>query len=331
MFLDVVVATFRRPHLLRRTLQSLCAAELPGDVHPRIVVVDNDPELTGASAIHDLAAQAPIPVTILQQPEPGKSNALNRGIAELDGDYVGFVDDDEEVHPAWFQVIGAAVAAKHPDFLGGPCVPLWMSSVPDWLPGDYPAVLGLVDNGPRERRYQRGQNWMLSGGNAVIARRMLERVGEYSPLLGPRDGCRLFSSEDEEMYLRLIEADAQGWYLPQLIVYHHVHENRLSKRYYRRWCFWNGASKSVLARAHPWTLPRIAGVPRHLYRRAARNAVAMLKPTMMPGSAARRFAAELSIWELAGHLYGHHFYRPPSRAGRRAAASRVERTETPVR
>src|SRR5262249_22548311 len=147
--------TYRRPHLLRRTLQSFCAAELPGDVSPRIVVVDNDPELTGARAIHDLAAQAPVPVVTLQEPKPGKSNALNRGIAELGGEYVAFVDDDEQVHPSWFQAIRAAVAARRPDFLGGPCVPLWTVSVPEWLPREYAAVLGLVDNGPSERRYGR--------------------------------------------------------------------------------------------------------------------------------------------------------------------------------
>src|SRR5262249_42033357 len=172
----------------------------------------------------------------------------------------------------------------------------------------------LVDNGPQERRYGRDQNGMLSGGNAIIARRTLERVGGVSPLLGPPAGRRLVSCGDEDMYLRLVEADAEGWYLPQLIVYHHVHQNRLSKRYYRRWCFWNGASKSVLALAHPWTLPRVAGVPRHLYRSAVRGAVTMLKHTAKPTAPARRFAAELLIWDLAGHLYGRHFYSARWRA-----------------
>ena len=61
------------------------------------------------------------------------------------------------------------------------------------------------------------------------------------------------------MYLRLLDAGARGQYLPDLLVQHVVHPDRLSKRYFRSWCFWNGASKGVALTAQ---------LPLHLAARA---------------------------------------------------------------
>src|SRR6266542_1775781 len=75
------------------------------------------------------------------------------------------------------------------------------------------------------------------GGNAVFTREVLQRVGPYSTSLG-RSGTRLLSCEDEDMYQRLRAAGARGLYLPQLIVYHFIPRERLTKSYHRSWCFW---------------------------------------------------------------------------------------------
>ena len=49
------------------------------------------------------------------------------------------------------------------------------------------------------------------------------------------------------MYLRLIDAGARGQTIPQMVVHHLVHPERLHKIYYRSWSFWNGASKGVIS------------------------------------------------------------------------------------
>ena len=141
------------------------------------------------------------------------------------------------------------------------------------------------------------------GGNAVFKRQTLERVGPYSTALG-RSGTRLLSCEDEDMYQRLMAAGARGLYLPQLIVYHFIPRERLTKRYHRSWCFWQSVSSAVLDRIRPQPIPYVMGVPRYFYGRALRG---------MFGLADRdseaRFSNELSLWELAGFFYGKHFYR----------------------
>jgi hypothetical protein len=158
------------------------------------------------------------------------------------------------------------------------------------------------------------------GNNAVISRAMLLTVGPYCTALGPRIDRRLCSCEDEDMYWRLIDAGARGQYLPELVVHHHVHADRLRKSYYRSWSFWNGASKGVLSRRRPLRVPQIAGVPRYVYGDAVRGALAWLR-AIVSGGPARRTAGELPAWHLAGRLYGRYLqFDGPRRLGNPSAA-----------
>jgi glucosyl-dolichyl phosphate glucuronosyltransferase len=315
MRLDLLVPTLRRPHLLKRALESIGRVEPPRSLRVDVTIINNDthpetiinndthPELPGLEAT---VASVPFPTRVLHEPHPGKSAALNTGIAASSADYIGLIDDDEELAPDWFRVVEEALASEPADFLGGRVLPLPGSEIPDWIPEGYWAVLGPADSGPVERPFDRDFPGMLKGGNAVISRAMLEKVGPYNPDLGPRIDRRLLSCEDEDMYLRLVDAGARGRYLPNLIVYHCVHPERLRKNYYRAWSFWQGASKGVLGRRHPTPFHQIAGVPRYAYGEAARGLITWLRTTLLGGPAHVRMAAELPVWNLFGRLYGGH-------------------------
>ena len=303
MRVDLLVPTLRRPHPLKRALQSIARVERPRRLQVAVTVINNDTrsELPGLEAT---LASVPFPTSVLHEPRPGKSAALNAGIAASTADYIGFIDDDEELAPDWFRVVEDALAAAPADFLGGRVLSFPDTEIPTWVPAVYPAVLGTADSGPIELPYGPDFPGMLKGGNAVISRATLERVGPYDHELGPSVDRRLFSCEDEDMYLRLLDAGAQGRYLPNLIVYHCVHAERLRKNYFRAWSFWQGASKGVLDRHHRTPFHHIAGVPRYAYGDAVRGLLTWLRTTLAGGPAHLRMAAELPVWNLAGRLYG---------------------------
>ena len=256
---------------------------------------------------------------MIEEPRGGKSAALNAGIAASTADYIGLIDDDEEIAVDWFVVVERALSGGGFDFIGGRSVLLPLKHSADWLPAGYPAVLGTADNGPRPLPYGPDFPGMLMGGNAVISRALLRAAGPYRTALGPRLNRRLFSCEDEDMYWRFIDAGARGQYLPELVVHHHVHPERLRKQYYRAWCFWNGASKSVLSRWRPVREPHLAGVPRYLYGNALRGLLTWFRTILSAGAAAERMAGELPAWHLAGRLYGRHLCAKEQRT--RSAAS----------
>jgi glycosyltransferase involved in cell wall biosynthesis len=305
--LDVLVATHDRAHLLDRCIRSVLNARPSPHLDVHVTVVCNACRDESREVVLRMQAAFPAQISMIEERRRGKSKALNAGIAATTGDLVGMIDDDEEVDAAWLEVIGEAFQNPGLDFIGGPYLPVSPTPPPDWLPDDYLAVLGGADNGPVPRPYNREFPGILKGGNAVIRRATLERVGPYAEHLGPGASARLFSCEDEDMYWRLLDHGATGQYLPDLVIYHYISKSRLTRQYYRDWCFWRGVSRGLMDRRHPLPVPYFAGVPRFLWGRAAR---ALLRRAVRGnGSLDReRFADELRMWDVAGYFYGRHIY-----------------------
>jgi glycosyltransferase involved in cell wall biosynthesis len=308
MRLDLLVPTLNRALFLERTLRSLLEARVPDGLEVVITVVENHCTDGTVALLERVEAENPGRIRHVSERRRGKSRALNAGIAQTRGELVGMVDDDEEVDPHWYEVIHDAFIDESLDFIGGPYVPRWAAEPPSWLPLEYLAVVGAADNGGEPREFSEDFPGILKGGNAVIRRRVLERVGPYVEWLGPSGDARLLSCEDEEMYRRLLKAGARGKYEPSLVIYHHVFEERLTKSYYRRWCFWRGVSRGLMDRLHPLPVPYLAGVPRYLYGRAGRGVVSLTQRVVRGGGWNGAFVDELSVWDLAGYFHGKHTY-----------------------
>jgi glycosyltransferase involved in cell wall biosynthesis len=305
--LDVLVPTHNRAGRLDGCLKSVLNAKPYAGLEVHVTVICNACTDGSQELVRRLQAAYPRRMSLLEERRRGKSRALNLGIASTSGDLIGMIDDDEEVDATWIEVIGAAFEDPALDFAGGPYVAVWPTPPPDWLPDDYLAVLGSVDNGSVPREYDHAFPGILKGGNAVIRRRTLERVGPFAEHLGPGSFSRLFSCEDEDMYLRLLEAGAKGKYLPRLVIYHYIDEQRLTREYYRSWCFWRGVSRGMMDRRHPMPVPYLAGVPRFLWGSAARG-FWRLAASFRQRPSKDSFEDELRMWDVAGFFYGRHIY-----------------------
>jgi hypothetical protein len=170
-----------------------------------------------------------------------------------------------------------------------------------------------VDPGPDARAMDASYPGILMGGNAVVRRTTLEAAGPYSTALN-RTGARLLGCEDEDMYHRLLARSARGRYRPDLIALHYVPRDRLTKKYFRSWCFWRGVSLGVMDRDRPAPVAYLAGVPRYRIGRALRGLFGMFTAS----NEAVRFEHELACWDLAGMFWGKHFYRANSEPAARA-------------
>jgi glycosyltransferase involved in cell wall biosynthesis len=327
--LDILLPTLNRSAQLRRAATSVLSAGQPPTMSVDLHIVDNNSTDDTGSVAAQLITQWGPRVHYVLERRPGKSCALNAGIAASRGDLVGFIDDDEEIGAGWLELVAEAFEEPEVDFIGGGYVPVWPGDAPPaWLPPRHAAAVGIVDGGTARTVYGVTYHGVLVGGNAVIRRRVLERAGPFRPALGPRVAKRLLSCEDEDLYLRLLDLDAVGWYVPGLTVYHHIQPNRLTKMYHRRWCFWHGVSQAILHRHRPVLVRRLAGVPRYMFGDLMRAIVRFARPTLArAGTPGERFDAELIAWDLAGFLYGQHVYRSDDRSddeatrGARAAAN----------
>jgi len=308
MRLDVILPTFNRYELLKLTLESLLAADTPAGLNVSVTVVDNNSSDETRDAVESYRPRFSGRLRYVFEKKQGRSHALNAGINSTGGDLVGMIDDDEQIDRHWFQCIYEMFASGDVDFIGGPYVPRWSGTPPPWLPRNHAGVIGVVDGG--SQHVYGTSDAELMGGNAVISRAMLTKVGLYSTDLG-RNGKRPLADEDTDMYHRLLAAGARGVYVPDLIIYHYIHPDRLTKRYFRRWHFWRGVSSGLLDRRQPQPTPYMLGVPRYLCGSAARASLRML-----PGMVGFRkdpaglFGDELKVIDLFGFFYGKHFYKP---------------------
>lgn len=307
LLLDVLLPTRNRAQMLGRAIESLLAAPVPSDLTVSVVVIDNGSTDRTAGLLDWMKARHRGRIRVVYERRCGKSRALNAGIAASQGDLVGMIDDDEEIDAGWYEEVSRAFTTDPGlDFIGGPYVPVWPEAPPTWIPADYLAALGDVDAGGGPREFGRDFPGILKGGNAVIRRRTLEKVGGYAEYLGPAGPARLLSCEDEEMYLRLLESGARGRYLPSMRIYHHVSAARLTPGYFRRWCFWRGVSRGLMDRAHPMPVKYFAGVPRFLFGAASRGLGRLGHAAL--ARQPRSLSDELKVWDLSGYLWGRHIY-----------------------
>src|SRR6266436_5747031 len=308
MQLDVIIPTYNREELLGRTLASLLAAERPAGSEIRVTVVDNNSVDGTKDVVEEWKPRFEGRLNYLLETRQGKSQALNSGIAATSAELVAMIDDDEEVSSGWFIAIDEVFSRNDVDFIGGPYLPRWEAEPPVWLPRTHRGVIGWVENGSYFKPYTLDSETILMGGNAVIRRLILEKIGGYSTVLGPAEH-RLLSCEDEDMYHRLMESSARGFYVPALVIYHFVPTARMTKPYHRQWCFWRGVSVGLMDRDRPANVTYLLGVPRYLFGNAVRGFIRAAVGFITAISESDRFAGELAVWDLAGFFYGKHFFK----------------------
>jgi glycosyltransferase involved in cell wall biosynthesis len=128
--LTVMFSTHDGASVLPRMLESLARATPPAGGW-KLVAVDN--ASTDRSADLLISYEDRLPLTVLREPIAGKNRALNRALAEAEGDLFVFCDDDVVVAEDWLvRWREAADALPDYDLLAGSTRPLWPYPPPQW-------------------------------------------------------------------------------------------------------------------------------------------------------------------------------------------------------
>ncbi|WP_269715456.1 glycosyltransferase family 2 protein [Caulobacter sp. NIBR2454] len=112
MDLTISIATYDRPELLAKTLQSCLAQQNRLGLSFEILVTDNHPDGAGLQVAQAVAAASAIPVRWQADLTRNMSTLRNAGIASARGAMIAFIDDDEVADLDWTdQLVGALRAA----------------------------------------------------------------------------------------------------------------------------------------------------------------------------------------------------------------------------
>jgi glycosyltransferase involved in cell wall biosynthesis len=125
---SIVIATFYREEMLRRTLESCLAQRGFAPDAIEIVVVDNAPDGSARCVVEGLeeaAARRGMGLRYLREPRPGISYPRNAGVKAASADLVAFIDDDEEADPDWLHEMLSALRRYDADIVVGPVYPVF--------------------------------------------------------------------------------------------------------------------------------------------------------------------------------------------------------------
>lgn len=257
MRLTVITCTWNRCELLRQTLEQLAHIAVPSGVEWDLLVVNNN--CTDATDAVVRSFEKRLPVRLLFEPTPGKTNALNLALGEATGDYILFIDEDVLVAPDWMAAYHAAFC-RWPDvaLFGGAIAPWFEGEPPAWLPPALTRIGGVYAVSEMEAGPIRSTDPHLPFGANMAIRTDVQRRHPYDSHLGPRPG-KLVAGEETAVVRALLGEGLEGRWLPEARVRHYIPKGRQNLRYLRKFFFDRGAVEASFAPRGRG--PRITGRP----------------------------------------------------------------------
>jgi len=310
--LAVVICTYNRSASLIQTLTSIYGCGYTGQEQVDIVVVANNCSDDTLARLADFKAAHPqdtLRLAWIEEPQSGKSYALNAAIERCPQDVLCFIDDDQTVEAGFLAYLLEGMDAYPDDAIYcGRIWPAWDGSEPAWVhtQGEYAIPIRpfpefdlgseVVSISPHDR--------YPSGGNIVVRRVVFDTVGLFSVDLGPT-GHNLAGGEDHDFLRRATGKKFAIRYLPGVRQLHAIDAERTSTPYTLRKSF-------LRSRAH-YLINRERQRPQlYMFRKILEH----LGSAIFTLDAKRRFfylvRLSASLGELAGAVDA---YRAPSAVG----------------
>jgi glycosyltransferase involved in cell wall biosynthesis len=271
--ISVVVCTYNRAALLKLALRSLFSQRAAG-VSFEILVIDNNSTDDTPAVVASLVSESPVQLSHIPERQQGNAYARNAGVRNARAPIVAFIDDDVVADENWLRVMKSAFDRKPQlSFVGGRVLPVWESEPPSWLTASHWAPLALLDYGNDQLKISGKTPRGLLTANIGFRRELFEKVSGFSTALQRVKGA-IGSMEDTEFLMRVCRSGNEGMYVPELITRAYIDPERLTKNYHRRWHTGHGHFYGVMNDPEfERSSFRLFGVPSHLYKQAAADAL----------------------------------------------------------
>ena len=235
--LSIVVATYNRAPYLLRTLESLARQTLSPGLFEILVVNNNSSDNTPEVVAGFAGSHPQLQVRMVTETSQGISYARNCGIASSVGQYIVFIDDDEEANPE-FAKSYFCFFENNPglDAAGGAVVPVYEAPLPAWYSYYIEKMVPF-----RGKRYP-------GVGNSGFRRRLFDRFGNFNTALG-RSGANPMGGEEKDFFMRVRAQGIRYYYVPGAEIYHITPASKLTRAYFQRLTRMIGVSERVRTRS----------------------------------------------------------------------------------
>lgn len=244
---SIVICCYNSSERLPSTLAHIVCQTISQTINWEVILVDNaSTDFTSDVARAHWPEDAPVPLRVVRENEPGLSYARRRGFREARYEYVSFIDDDNWISPNW--VTGVFhMMEEHPEVgaCGGRTTPVFETDPPESFK-QFQRPLAIGEQFGKEGDVTDTRGWLWGAGLTIrhSAWNQIEQMGWQSLLVG-RKGSQLSSGEDNEIcyWLRML-----GWrlyYSPDLQLQHYIPQYRTDWNYILRLVRSNGRTALV--------------------------------------------------------------------------------------
>ncbi|MBV9509977.1 MAG: glycosyltransferase family 2 protein [Caulobacteraceae bacterium] len=239
---SIIIPTQRRLEPL--TLAALSALGQIGvdETAVELVVVDNDVEPSARELVENLACGAPFPVIYVHEPRAGVANARNAALEQARGDFIAFLDDDEEAPSYWLLRLLETQRRFDADVVFGPVrgrAPAGLvkhrSYLERFFSREGPAEAGLIDEA-------------YGCGDSLVRRASLP--DPRRPFSAERNQT---GGEDDLLFSTMKARGARFAWAPEAYVWEDPAADRLNLRYaiLRAFAYGQGPSKKSATASPP--------------------------------------------------------------------------------
>jgi glycosyltransferase involved in cell wall biosynthesis len=196
-------------------------------------------------------------VSYVYEPAIGLNRARNAGYSHCRAAYVAHLDADARIDMDWVENILRVIEERAPDLFGGPYIPYYMGTKPEWfLDRYYSNDLGT------EAKYLHDSQY-ISGTSMVWRRQVVEDLGGFRPEIG-LVGRGLIRGDETSLIARARRKVPRFriFYEPRIGVQSLVREECFSIWYWLRRSFADGRLHRTVREIDDLHWPRLRGIVR---------------------------------------------------------------------
>lgn len=223
---SVCVATYKRPELLRKLIQSLFEQKNIDNILLEIIIVDNDINRSAKEIVAGFSNTSSVTISYYEQPIRNISLTRNMALDKASGKYIAIIDDDETADKYWIRNLIDTIEKFNADAVFGYVKPVFDSGIAEWKKQReiYFLPVGKTGDIPQ----------FCYTTNCLVR---TEKVKKYELSFDPKYG--LTGGEDSVFFELLLECGAKFVVCKEAITYEVVPQYRtdlyfICKRYFQK-------------------------------------------------------------------------------------------------
>ncbi len=230
--ISVCICTFKRDRLLWRLLGELSRQKTEGLFTYSAVVADNDKDRSAESTVERARIEFELPIKYCFEPRQNIAMARNRVVANADGEFLAFIDDDEFPTDTWLLTLFRACRKHNVDGVLGPVLRHFDETPPKWIEKSRFYVRRVNPTG-MDVEWQEART-----GNVLLKRELIE--GDQAPF---RPEFR--AGEDQDFFRRKIAQGRRFIWCAEAEAFETVPRARWQRKYLLRKALLRGATAGL--------------------------------------------------------------------------------------